>query len=823
MFLFFLVLSKSDADVQYSDNAVTVSGTGRIMLEQKDVETVHLKGPGPYSLGNMGFGALHPKNLVIYEELTVINRYLFYGCDTLIKMTFDGTSKLETIESTAFRQCTSLTEITFPDSLKQIQENAFYGCTKLTTIHFPSGLTLLGNSAFANCASISEITIPDSLPSIGDSAFMQCWAVTSLTLGSGVTSIGLNAFWNCTNLATVNFGENSALKTIGQSAFKETGIVSIEIPDSVTTFSGSCFHSCKKLTTVKLPKGLTSTGSSLFTNCIELKSITLPDTLTTLGANCFSGTGFESFEIPAHITMVGISCFMNCPNLATVKFLGESTNYQNSVFTNCVKLTSVTLPAQAKILNDNTFDGCTSLVEVNLPAGITQIGGSAFYNCAKLTTVNFHSNIQIIWATAFYGCTSLKSVEFPEDSKLFKIALRAFKLCTNLEVVKLPKSLTTIENDAFTNITNLNFSIYSDNIKFGDKMFLYTNIDTFEFCGVNVSGSENFLAQALSVKNVFIGGSYASSTIGGKEVTGTSSCGKPEPVTPHPTLKPATPTPEPPTRSPYPATPTPEPQTKELTPGRHLILATEEGYTYNVAKGYSVAINPDNNDNVKISAQIGDNSTDLFSNDVYAVLFKDKGTLKISGKNTIKVYVFNQADIPSGDDEVFMIGSGELSIGNSKSETAKYKMEKGQKLRIFVAQFSDKSSYNVEAKNANIKKYTIDGKVINNIRKINDETSEPFVIYVENENDDIEVNVKATSEEPERSFIINNKIGDYQASALSGPGNNGNNGKDGKTLIIILVVVFAVLIIVCVVLFFVLRNRKQDAPQSEIVQSQTMI
>lgn len=89
--------------------------------------------------------------------------------------------------------CKTLTEISFPDSLRSIGAGAFSSCENLRKIVFPKGLESIGESACAFCTNLSEVIWPENLLSIGDSAFTKT-GLGNATLPNGLMHIGLLAF-----------------------------------------------------------------------------------------------------------------------------------------------------------------------------------------------------------------------------------------------------------------------------------------------------------------------------------------------------------------------------------------------------------------------------------------------------------------------------------------------------------------------------------------------------------------------------------------------------------------------------------------------------
>ena len=103
---------------------------------------------------------------------------------------------------------------------------------------------------------VKELIICDGITSIGNYAFCGASGLEKLSIANTVTNIGDYAFLYDVNLANVKLPNK--IENIGYTAFKETKIQNITIPNSVKKLSGAIFANCGNLARIKfLPTNMT--------------------------------------------------------------------------------------------------------------------------------------------------------------------------------------------------------------------------------------------------------------------------------------------------------------------------------------------------------------------------------------------------------------------------------------------------------------------------------------------------------------------------------------------------------------------------------------
>lgn len=98
---------------------------------------------------------------------------------------------------------------------------------------------------------------------------------------------------------------------------------------TVLHISDDCFAGCTGVITVELPDTLKTVGHRAFSNCTDLRGIFLPEGMTAVGTEAFSGcTSLESLCIPYNIRYIGKDAFDGCPKLIHIFYGGPGSAWK---------------------------------------------------------------------------------------------------------------------------------------------------------------------------------------------------------------------------------------------------------------------------------------------------------------------------------------------------------------------------------------------------------------------------------------------------------------------------------------------------------------
>lgn len=121
-------------------------------------------GEGIESLGRCCFQYALIEGIALPSALTNIDRYAFRYCTSLKSLSFPEGYKI--VNTSICMGCTSLKTVVFPSTVNYLHGQCFSGCTSLEVIDFSlctSIPTMYNATPFENCPSTMQIKVPSAL------------------------------------------------------------------------------------------------------------------------------------------------------------------------------------------------------------------------------------------------------------------------------------------------------------------------------------------------------------------------------------------------------------------------------------------------------------------------------------------------------------------------------------------------------------------------------------------------------------------------------------------------------------------------------------
>ncbi len=258
--------------------------------------------------------------ITIPDTVKTLGENCFSGCTALTQVRIGA--GVQTVQVKPFKGCTSLTRITVaPENpwldvddagvlyTEGLAELIDYPAGRTGSYCMPEGVSLIRERAFINCSALTGITFPNSLRTIKISAFRDCTGLTQVVIPDGVTVIEESAFWGCTGIRYALLG--SGLNKVYYSLFRDcTALKQVHIKNGPTAILSNAFYGCDSLESVVIPDSVTEVQQYAFASCDTLKSVYLGSGVQTLGYATFSGSSrLANIHIPQSLTRVDGSAF----------------------------------------------------------------------------------------------------------------------------------------------------------------------------------------------------------------------------------------------------------------------------------------------------------------------------------------------------------------------------------------------------------------------------------------------------------------------------------------------------------------------------------
>ncbi len=357
---------------------------------------------------------------------------------------------------------------------------------------------------FVNGSLTGDFSVPDGVVTIGDYAFSAS-KLTSVRLAttaaaSSVVNLGVGAFAGSA-IQSIDFA-NANITDIPESAFAESKIKSIALPDTVKSIGYQAFY--KTPLESFTASSLESIASNAFESCEALQAIVLPETVKEMGSEVFSYcTNLESATLPSlGEDCLGSYTFFGAIKLKTVVFgkeaatTGEFTfgggyDFEKESYSVGAPVENVTLGSKVTKIGKGLFYQSTAIKEITLPDGVTEVEDYAFSGATALTTVNGLSQVVTFGAEAFYDAAITGTLDLAEAQTIGDMAFaRHRSKPSTYTAISIPNAVA-IGSYAFFNGGESTVEIPASAVSIGDAAFGAST----KLTGFTVAGGDRFFAE----------------------------------------------------------------------------------------------------------------------------------------------------------------------------------------------------------------------------------------------------------------------------------------------------------------------------------------
>ncbi|SEM00154.1 Leucine rich repeat-containing protein [Butyrivibrio sp. ob235] len=362
-----------------------------------------------------------------------------------------------------FKDCEKATITSLPQNLREIGKYAFYNCDALSITELPENLEVIGDYAFFVCSGTAISKLPDNITQIGKAAFS--YSTMEITqLPAGMTVIESKTFENCENIKEIEI--HDGIESIGKEAFSScSALEKITFGGSVKSIGERAFDYISNRIEINGGDGITEIGNRAFyTTSWGEKPVILNSQSEALLNYDWASDNRKLAEVAVNdsgydltgITPIDISKSQDKSVLAY--YLEDSAEGDKLIVIGKGDTNSY-LYSEKSPITENYGNKSFELI---MSDGITSFGERLFKDCAKMTCKKLPESLTTVGDYAFSGCASIDP-EFGSDLTVIKY--HAFEYCTGLTTKSLPDSITTIKYNAFYDCYNMQLEHLPDSLK----------------------------------------------------------------------------------------------------------------------------------------------------------------------------------------------------------------------------------------------------------------------------------------------------------------------------------------------------------------------
>ena len=331
--------------------------------------------------------------LVVKDGVTRLGSFAFYKCTSLVEVSLP--ESIGAFGSYCFAECSQLISLTIPSKVTVIPQGFCSGCKKITAINIPSGVTRINKNAFLTTG-ITTLTIPTSVVYIG----------TEIGNINHVTYEGSKTQWEKIEFGSYNNFEPTSRNTYAPAQAEGT------FTNSQITWEVECDY-CLRITGFGDIPDFNLGTAPWYDYNTQIKEVVIERNITRIGNYAFYNLKnlkeFRSLgeDMVTHVAFsvktIGESAFELCTALSTFPFseMEQLESVGKYSFHSSGLSGDITFPDSLKCIEHGAFEN-TSINSVIIRKNVATIGQFAFNNCSKLTDI-FYRGTQAQWESLISG------------------------------------------------------------------------------------------------------------------------------------------------------------------------------------------------------------------------------------------------------------------------------------------------------------------------------------------------------------------------------------------------------------------------------------
>lgn len=445
-----------------------------------------LQAPNIYSLPTACLEFTLLTEVVIPKNITIIDPNAFHSCANLVTVKFDPLSQLQQIGLKAFCNCSQLTTMNLPETVRFFGSFCFENCEKYSPVlNLNTNQTIeFATKSFYN-SGIRGLNIKSKEVTFDGSCFSSTKQLTKIELQVQEAFVDRSCFRNSNIRSFICNDDISSLILTSQS-FIDSAIENFPIPQCLKKIPWRCFENCHNLQiTDHQGKVIHAAFHQSEEDGDEIKRLPYNEQDFKFKTKLFryiDGNFFyHQFELYA-------------ANEMDFDLINDVLYDAKRLHVICCELRSPTINIikEAEIINSGAFQfSRIRQISFEKESSLRTIESNVFSE-TQLESIELPDSVTILEEKAFYCCTNLTSVNINPTSKLISIGNHCFYK-TNIDTITFPSTLRSIGDYAFSNCVKLS-EVYnnSNKLDIGYSAFSKSSIEHFLFPAEGVFGIDSF-------------------------------------------------------------------------------------------------------------------------------------------------------------------------------------------------------------------------------------------------------------------------------------------------------------------------------------------